>query len=189
MKPTTRLTLRAVLPVFVVTVVVLAAVTSGVVSHVQATSTRDGFQATEIRVEGSSEGTRVVMVQDSISTVVLSGADLAVPVGRPTIFATFTGDDRLEQLAITTGEEDVVDIGPRSTAASLVALSPGVLTDEDSWLGTVGHVVNGAGFDELVDAVGASRHVGDDDVRDALAVALRPLSAAGVLAVLGTGGG
>lgn len=180
MKATSRLVLRTALPVVVVAAVLLSAMGAAVVDHVSLAGAGQGFQSTEIRVENAGAGTQLVMVQDSLSTVVLSSADLTVPVGRPTIFATFDeGGDDLDQLAITTGEVDQIDIDARSTAASLVALSPGVLSGDDAWFGTVGHAVSSPAFGGLVDAVKGSSELTGPRVEEALAATIEPLAMTG----------
>ena len=160
---------------FAVTVIMAAAVATTVSAHVRAHDS-SGRKSVEISVERAGEGTQVVVIQDSKSAVVLSSAAISVPVGRATIFATFSGPrNELDQLAITTGDRDQIDISSRSTAASLVALSPGVLAIDDSWLGVTGHAIADESFEALVEAVETAPSLSAGPVQEALAATVQTL--------------
>ncbi|HMQ24344.1 MAG TPA: hypothetical protein PKA98_00020 [Acidimicrobiales bacterium] len=169
MSPTARLLARLLLPALSVVAVMAAPAASRITSLVRAGNGDGNRQPVEVTIDGSGYGSEVVMVQDSDRVAVFSGASFRVPIGVPTLFAAFDeAESKVTRLGITTGASGRVRMSPRSAAASLVALSPGVLTTDDAWLGVVGHIVESPTFPELVTAVDRSTTLSDPQVHAAL---------------------
>ena len=135
----------------------------------RASGAESGLASTSIGVQDADASTRLVVVQDSVEGSTVSRFEIDLPIGRPTIIATYDRvTDDLEGLAISSGDGEDVIVTPDSTAAALVALSPGVLVTDGAWIGLVGHAVNGPAFDDLVAAVESADRLDDPSIREAL---------------------
>ncbi len=176
MSPSRRLLVRLLLPVLTVVTITAAPATARILSLIRAGDGSGNRHPVEVTIDGSAYGAEVVMVLDSDRVGVFSGASFRVPIGVPTLFAAFGAGTRLTRLGLATGDGDQVSISPHSTAASLVALSPGVLTADDAWLGIVGHLVESPMFPALVRAVEDSTTLSTPQVDAALGDVLESLS-------------
>ncbi len=159
--------------VAVVAIIGLAVV--GKLAPVNSGASEVGTRSTTITVDGG-DGVRVVIPQEDIAASAVEALQIDLPIGRPTILATYAkSDNKLVGLAMSTADGRDVEVNATSTAASLVALSPSVLTASSNWMGVVGHLVATPEFDALVRSVSQTHSLDAPELKAALNAVLAAL--------------
>ncbi len=167
-----RVSSRVIAPAVAVLLAIGGALGGHTIDRVQA-DVAEGFRSTAIAVGDADASTRLVVVQDGVEGAAISSIQINLPVGRPTLLAAFDDvDNTLKSLALSAGDGNDVALTPRSTAATLISLSPGVLVTDGGWIGLVGHAIESPAFELLVDAIEQSSDLRDPAVRTALSNAV-----------------